>query len=146
MLQTSQIENFLSSKIIAIVGVSRKKDIPANAIFKKFNNAGYRVFAINPNASEIDGFKCYPDVLSLPAKPEGVFLASTPDVSERVVKECISLGIKQVWMHRGIGNGSYSEVAHSLCRDNDIDAITNGCPMMFIKPIDPFHRILRWLK
>lgn len=146
MLQTTLINQFLDSKVIAVVGVSRSKDIPANGIFNKFKSAGYEVYPINPNAENIEGEKCYPDLGALPSKPDAVLLASTPEVSEIVVGQCLDQGINKVWMHRGIGNGSYSTKAESFCRENEIDVITNGCPMMFIKPIDPFHRIFRWFK
>lgn len=146
MLQTSLIKEFLESKSIAVVGVSRKKDIPANAIFKKMADSGYDTYAINPNTADIDGIPCFPSISDLPEKPDSVFLAGPPHVSEIVVKECVVLGIKKVWMHKGIGDGSYSKTAQDYCRENGIEAIINGCPMMFIKPIDPFHRILRWFK
>ena len=146
MLQKDLIKNFLESKVIAVVGVSRKKDIPANGIFEKFRKAGYNTYPINPNAEEIGGAKCYPSITDLPEHPDGVLLAGTPDVSEQVARECIAVGVKNVWMHRGIGNGSYSEKAESIFKESGIQAITNGCPMMFIKPVDPFHRIFKWFK
>jgi len=146
MLQTKLIQQFLRGHVIAVVGVSRKKDIPANAIFQKFKQADYKVYAINPNTEDIDEIKCYPNINSLPFKPDSVLLAAKPQVSESAVEECISLGIKNVWMHRGIGIGSYSKKADLKCRENGIEAITNGCPMMFVKPVDPFHRIFKWFK
>ena len=146
MLQKELIDKFLDSKVIAVIGFSRKKDIPANYIYEKFEKAGYHVYAINPNTSEIDGVKCYPDIKSAPNLPEAVLLASTPEVSEIVVDQCIEQGIKKIWMHRGFGNGSYSKNAEVKCTDNGFEAITNGCPMMFVKPVDTFHRIFRWFK
>ena len=146
MLQTELIQKFLHGHVIAVIGVSRKKDIPANAIFQKFKKAGYEVYPINPNAQDIDGIKCYPDINSLPSKPDSVLLAGKPQVSEAVVEECISNDIKNIWMHRGIGEGSYSKKADKKCQENGIEAITNGCPMMFVSPVDPFHRIFKWFK
>jgi uncharacterized protein len=146
MLQKDLIKKFLESKSVAIIGVSRKKDIPANAIFDKFKKAGYNVYPVNPNASEIDGITCYENIKALPEKPEAVLLAGPPSVSEAVVKECIDIGVKNIWMHRGMGKGSYSKKAESDCNENGIQAITNGCPMMFISPVDPFHKVFRWFK
>ena len=146
MLQVEQIRRFLDSKVVAVFGVSRKKDIPANGIFEKFRKAGYEVYAINPNTEQIDGIQCYPNIDSIPDKVEAALLACHPSISEMAVEDCISQGITNIWMHKGIGNGSYSEEAEKKCQENGIEAITNGCPMMFIKPIDPFHRILKWFK
>ncbi len=146
MLQLDLINRFMDSRRIAVVGVSRKKDLPANYILKKLKASGYEAVAINPNADEIDGDRCYPSIKELQERPEAVMLAGTPATSENVIEECAEAGISLVWMHRGMGPGSYSRRAEIKCLEQGIDAITNGCPMMFIKPVDPFHRLLRWFK
>ena len=146
MLQLDLIKDFLAQKTIAIVGVSRKADIPANHIFDKFRSAGYHAYPVNPNAEEIDGEKCYPDLAHLPEKPDAVLLGSTPDVSFHIASEVIELQIPRVWMHKGIGKGSYSYEAAGKLIDHGVNVIKNGCPMMFIKNVDPFHRVLRWFK
>ena len=146
MLQIDLIHEFLSRKSVAVVGVSRMGDIPANMIFKRFLEAGYEAYPINPNTKEINGKVCYPNLQSLPTVPEAVFLAGTPAVSESTVDDCVELKVPIVWMHKGIGQGSFSEVARQKCEANGIQAIYNGCPMMFIKPVDPFHGILKWFK
>jgi hypothetical protein len=146
MLQIDLIEEFLDKKTIAVVGVSRKGKNPANLILKKFKSAGYETYGINPKATEIDGEKCYPDIGSLPIKPEAVMLAGPPGVSESAVLDCIEGKVSIVWMHRGMGEGSYSEKAEEECKANGIKVITNGCPMMFVGKVDPFHRVFRWFK
>lgn len=146
MLQVGLINQFLAENTIAVVGVSRDGDLPANHIYKKLKENHYKVYPVNPNTGTVEGDKCYPSVDSLPNKPDAVMLASTPRVSEEVVTECIASGIKNIWMHRGIGNGSYSEQATELCKRNGIEPITNGCPMMFVGKVDWFHRFFRWLK
>lgn len=145
MLQKDLIQEFLKTRELAIVGVSRANDIPANYIYKKFKSAGYKVHAVNPNTREIEGDPCYPSVLSLDTVTH-VFMAGTPRVSEECATECIRKGITHVWMHRGIGNGSYSMKAEAMLTQAGIKVITNGCPLMYLTPVDPFHRVLRWLK
>jgi predicted CoA-binding protein len=146
MLQVGLIHQFLAEKTIAVVGVSRDGDLPANHIYKKLRENNYRVYPVNPNAETVEGDKCYRSIGSLPSKPDAVMLASTPRVSEEVVTECITSGIKNIWMHRGIGEGSYSSVAEKYCRDHNVEPITNGCPMMFVGKVDWFHKFFRWIK
>ena len=136
MLQVDLINEFLSKKRIAVVGVSRKGDIPANEIYKNFKKTGYTVYPVNPNAAEIEGDTCYADIMSIPEKPEAVFLAGAPKVSQEVVEDCDKAQVPIVWMHRGIGKGSYSEEAEAYCKEHNIKVITNGCPFMFLKPVD----------
>lgn len=146
MLQKRLIDFFLVQPIIAVVGVSRSGDQPANHIFKKFRDLRYAVYPVNPFAEEAEGEKCYPDLFSLPLSPSAVMLASTPSVSLKTIKDCISLNVSVIWLHKGIGEGSYSKKAVDLAKQHGIQIIENGCPMMFLGEVDIFHRALRWWK
>jgi predicted CoA-binding protein len=33
-----------------------------NAIYKKLRDGGYRVYAVNPNATQVEGDRCYPNL------------------------------------------------------------------------------------
>ena len=48
-----QVAEFLGKKHIAVAGVSRDLQQPANAIYRKLRGAGYQVYAINPNAERM---------------------------------------------------------------------------------------------
>ncbi|MHB8906917.1 MAG: CoA-binding protein [Melioribacteraceae bacterium] len=136
-----KVNEFLSQKVIAITGVSRNpKTEVGNAIYKKFKSAGYTVYPINPFADQIEGDKCYPTLSSTPKKPDAVFIATNPAISVDVVRQCIENGVCRVWFHRSFGNGSFSESAAKLGEENGLSVIRSGCPMMFIKDADFFHR------
>lgn len=47
------------------------------------------------------------------------------------MRECIALGVPQVWMHRSIGPGSVSREAAELGRAQGIEVIAGGYPLMF---------------
>lgn len=140
-----KVENFLSKKIIAVAGVSRNPQTEVgNAIYKKFKSAGYTVYPINPSAEMIEGDKCYPNLKSIPQKAEAVLITTNPKNSLQVVRECSELGINLVWFHRSFGNGSYSKEAEDFCSNNGITAITNGCPMMYIRDADFGHKVAKF--
>lgn len=134
---------FLAQKRIAVAGVSRSADSTANGICDKLEQTGHTVFALNPNASEINGRACYPDVGAIPGGVDGVVLVTTPTVSEQIVQQCIAAGVTRVWMHRSIGN-SVSETAVAAARAAGIRVIAGGCPMMYQDPVDFGHACLRW--
>lgn len=145
MKTSEQITNFLSHKNIAVVGVSRNpKTSVGNIIYKKLKDAGYNIFQVNPNVDEIEGEKCYRSLSAAPVKVEAAFLTTHPQKSLDAVKECAGNGIKQVWFHRAFGDGSYSKEAEDFCKENGIDAITYGCPMMYVKPVDFGHKCIRF--
>jgi hypothetical protein len=138
------IAEFLRQKHLAVVGVSRDTRQFANAIYRKLKKAGYTVYAVNPNASSVEGDPCYPTLAALPQKVDGAVLATTPAVTERLVEECAQLGVPRVWMHRSFGTGSVSERAARLGRERGVTVIAGGCPMMYCDPVDPGHRCMRW--
>ncbi|MCX6169322.1 MAG: CoA-binding protein [Ignavibacteriales bacterium] len=138
-----KVNDFLSQKIIAIAGVSRNpKGEVGNPIYKKFKSAGYTVYPINPFADQIEGDKCYPKLSNTPKKPDAVFIATNPSASVDIVKQCIENGITRIWFHRAFGNGSFSEEAAKLGEENRFTVIRSGCPMMFIKDADFFHKLI----
>ena len=139
------VARFLDKKHIAVAGVSRDPNQPANYILRKLRDSGHDVYAINPKASQLEGSICYPDLRSVPQPVEAVLIATHPGVSTRVVQDCAELGIRQVWFHRSFGNGSVSPEAVQLCREREIDCIVGGCPMMYCDPVDVGHRCMRWL-
>lgn len=138
------VRQFLSGKRFAVAGVSRSGDVAANAVFNKLKNAGYEVFPVNPNAGEVEGDKCYPDIASIPGEIDGVVIGTHPDVSADIVRQCAVAGVKRVWFHRSFGQGSVSDEAVEECEHLGIDALVGGCPLMFIEPVDVAHKCMRW--
>lgn len=143
---TEVAKEFLDHKRIAVTGVSRD---PAghggNVVYQRLRERGYQVFAVNPNADEIDGQKCYHDLKSIPGGVEAVVIATRPEVAEDTMRECGELGIRYAWMHRSFGPGSVSETATEYGRRHGITVIDGGCPLMFPPTSDPAHRVMRWM-
>ena len=48
-------EEFLAQSRIAVAGVSRDSKQPANLIYRRLRDTGHEVFAVNPNAAEVEG-------------------------------------------------------------------------------------------
>jgi predicted CoA-binding protein len=138
------ITEFLAQKRIAVAGVSRTTQQPANAIYRRLRDTGHQVFATNPEAERVEGDPCYPGLRALPSPVDGVVIATPPSAAVEVVREAAELGIERVWIHRSFGDGSVAEDAVSLCREKGISVIVGGCPMMFCGRVDPFHRCMRW--
>jgi uncharacterized protein len=135
---------FLANKRIAVTGVSRTaKDHGANTVFKRLRDRGYEVFAVNPNADQVEGAPCYHDLKSIPGGVEAVVIATAPSRAEDTVRECDELGIRHVWMHRGPGRGSVSDAATTYGRAHGITVIDGGCPCMFDPTADFGHKIMR---
>ena len=143
-------QDFLAQNKIAIVGVSDKRETGCNAGYRKFKDAGYKVYAVNPRMTTFEGDPCYPDLKSIPDKPDAVFIFTNPKVTDQIVQQCVDLGIKRIWMHclmgtkPGLAAGmtSVSQEAVQVCRENGITVIPGACPNQFLKP-DFFHSFAR---
>jgi len=148
----SLVQDFLAQKRIAVVGVSDKRETGCNMAYHKFKAEGYAVAAVNPRLTTFEGDPCYPDLQSIPEKPDAVFILAKPSVTEQIVRQCVELGIKHVWMHCMMGTkpglaagmSSVSPEAVRLCQENGIAVIPGACPNQYLKP-DFGHAIMRGL-
>ena len=136
---------FLSKKRIAVTGVSRNpKTHGANFVYQRLRDRGYEVFAVNPNAAEVEGDPSFPDLKSIPGGVEAVVMGTKPERAEATMRECDRLGIRNVWMHRSFGGGSVSDAATEYGRERGITVIDGGCPLMFEPTADFGHKAIRF--
>ena len=144
------VEDFLAQKKIAVVGVSDERETGCNLGYRTFKKKGYDVYAVNPRLTTFEGEPCYPDLGSIPEKPDGVFILANPKITEEIVQQCVDLGIKRVWMHCMMGTKpglaqsmtSVSQDAVQMCRENGIQVIPGSCPNQFLNP-DFAHTVMR---
>lgn len=134
------IDDFLSQKRIAIVGVTRDEKEWGRALYDQFKRRGYDAYAVNPTRA-IPGIQCYGHLRDIPRSLDGVILVVPPAVTEQVVREVAELKIPRVWMHRGVGNGAVSKSAIEFCRENSIKVIYGVCPMMYLPGSGFGHRL-----
>jgi len=135
---------FLQARRVAVTGVSRTAaGHGGNAVFQGLRARGFEVFAVNPNADEIDGEPCYHDLASIPGGVDAVVIATRPEAAGPTVRECEQLGITKVWLHRSLGAGSVSAPAADYARDHGLHVISGGCPLMFGADADRGHKMMR---
>jgi len=138
MVRLKQIEEFLASEPIALVGVSRNPKKFGFAAFKELKEKGMNVIPVNPNAQEILGTKVYPDIQALPADVKGLIIMTGKDKTADIIKEAREKGYKQIWIQQMAGT---PEAIKEL-EGSDINYITGQCILMHYKPhsIHKFHR------
>src|SRR5262245_20652054 len=93
------ISALLRPRAIALVGVSAKGGAGAN-ILKSGQRFGFAVptWPVNPNATEIDGQRCYGSLAELPAVPDCVIVALPADAVHNVVAQAAALGVRGVYV------------------------------------------------
>jgi uncharacterized protein len=137
---------FLSNKRIAVTGVSRKpQSHGSNVVYQRLRERGYEVFAVNPNAEQVEGDRSYRDLKSIPGGVDAVVIGTKPQTAETTMRECAELGVRQVWMHRSVDAGSVSTAATKYGRERGITVIDGGCPLMFDPVSDGGHKAMRFV-
>lgn len=141
MNSKQDVEDFLASKTIGVVGLSR--DLASFSVMasRQLKAGGYQLVGITPAAAEIDGIKCHTKLADLPSKPDGLIFFTQPSVTETVVQEAKALGIKHVWIQMGAENQAVKE----YCATNEMAAVTGQCIMMHAQPVKSFHGFHRWI-
>jgi predicted CoA-binding protein len=137
---------FLANRRIAVTGVSRHPEgHGSNVVYQRLRERGYEVFAVSPNADQVEGDTCYHDLGSIPGGVGAVVIGTRPATAEATMRECARLGIKHVWMHRSMGGGSVSAAATAYGRQQGLSVIPGGCPLMFEPVSDGGHRAMKFV-
>ncbi|HEY3374543.1 MAG TPA: CoA-binding protein [Candidatus Aquicultor sp.] len=112
--------------VIAIVGASNDHGKYGYRVYNDLKNGGYKVYPVNPNEKHIQDDQAYPDVQSLPEKPDVVDIVTPPNVTEKVVKEAVEQGINIIWMQPG----SESQAAIEYVENSPSDVVYDTCIMV----------------
>ncbi len=137
MVSKATVDEFLSCRRIAVIGVSRSGKKFGNSVFKELRSKGYEVYPVNQYAGEIEGTKCYTDLKALKGMVDGAVFVIPPDQTEKLIAEAASAGIGLIWLQRG----SESSNAIKLCSDYGLKAVYGECILMFAEPAAFFHRM-----
>jgi len=137
MTTLKQINDFIDSQPIAMVGVSRNPKKFGYAAFKELKEKGMKIIPVNPEADQILGEKCFQNVGKLPPDVKSILIMTKKDKTATVVREAKEKGIKQIWIQQS----SDSKEALDELKGSDISYITGQCILMHYKPhsIHKFH-------
>ncbi|MBN1855725.1 MAG: CoA-binding protein [Dehalococcoidia bacterium] len=99
------IKKILSnSKTVAMVGLSANPEHDSQLVAAYLSRHGYTVIPINPNASEIMGWKSYASLRDLPEPPDVVDVFRRAEAVPAIADDAITVGAKALWMQLGIVN------------------------------------------
>jgi predicted CoA-binding protein len=104
-------EILLSSRTIAIVGLSSNPEKDSNNIARYLKDQSYRIIPVNPTASEILGERSYPNLTSIPEPVDVVQIFRRSEDVPPIVDEAVAIGAKVVWMQEGIVNVAAAQTA-----------------------------------
>jgi predicted CoA-binding protein len=101
MASKGQIKQFFSSPSFGVAGASNDRNKFGNKVLRKYLEHDLKAYPINPNEKVIEGLPCLKSVMDLPAETQSLSIITPSDVTEKIVREAIQKGIKNIWMQPG---------------------------------------------
>lgn len=129
------IRDFVSGKRIAVVGVSRTGKKFGNIVATELKQRGYQVFAVHPEAKEIAGEPCYPNLASLAGKVDGAVICVPPSKAGDVVRDAAAAGIQRIWLQQGAESADVIAQAREL----GLTTVAGKCLLMYAEPVRSLH-------
>lgn len=104
----------LSSRVIAVVGLSDNPRRDSHGVARYLLNAGYTIVPVNPNVDNVLGVKSYPTLDDVPEKIDIVNIFRRAEFVPDVVESAIRVHARAAWMQLGVfhpGAADYADRA-----------------------------------
>ena len=112
-----------TARIIAVVGLSDKPERYSFIVAAYLQRVGYTIYPVNPMISETLGEKSFPDLLSLPEKPDVVDVFRRSEFVPEIVEQAIRIKAPVIWMQEGV----IHEEAAKRARKAGITVVMDRC-------------------
>jgi uncharacterized protein len=104
-------EILMSSKTIAVVGLSSRRLRPSFGVAEYLKSAGYHIIPVNPRESEVLGEKSYARLEDVPDGVDIVDIFRRSEFVPEIVESAIHIGARAVWMQEGVIHAEAAERA-----------------------------------
>lgn len=128
MTITERIEAFLGAEAFGVVGASTNRDKYGNKVLRCYQQNRHKVVPVHPVESRIEGMECVSSVTELPGQVSSLSIITPPQVTERVVEQAVTKGIRNVWMQPG----AESPRAVATCEAAGINVIADGSCLLVV--------------
>ncbi len=102
-----------SSKTIAVVGLSSKRQRPSYGVAEYMQNSGYRILPVNPGEREVLGERSFARLDEAPRPVDIVNIFRRSEFVPAIVEDAIRIGARAVWMQEGVFHPAAAERARS---------------------------------
>jgi predicted CoA-binding protein len=136
----SSINDFLTPKSFAFIGLSRDPKKFSRAVFKELIAKGYDIYPVNPNMDDVEGVRCYHDVAELTGSVHHALFMTPKSGTAAAVENAIEHGFTHIWIQQG----AETKDAIDLANAKGVKLVAGACIMMHSNPtgVHKFHRFL----
>ncbi len=112
-----------SSRTIAVVGLSSRRQRPSYGVAEYLQGAGYRILPVNPHESEVLGERSYARLEDIAEKVDIVDVFRRSEFVPEIVESAIRIGAQAVWMQEGVIHAGAAQRA----RDAGLIVVMDTC-------------------
>lgn len=116
----------LPDPLIAVVGATDRPGKFGGRIYRDLKAKGYRVVAVNPGRTTVDGDEAFRSVADLPERPDIVNVVVPPPRTLRVLDDVAELDDAAVWIQPGAADKAVRDRVSEL----GIPALIDACIMV----------------
>lgn len=144
------LEVMLHPKSLAVVGATRSSRNGFPGMFNRIAQFGFagRMYPINPHTDEVDGYKAYPSLVSLPEPADLVIVSVPAPAVPDALRDCAASGSKNVhiftagFKETGEEEGiRLQEELEKIAVDGDLRVVGPNCMGLYV----PRSRLLTWM-
>jgi predicted CoA-binding protein len=111
---------------VAIVGANNHPSKYGYVIYRDLKRKGFKLFPVNPHTAEVDGDRSYATLAEIPERPAIVNFVTPPKATLEILKQCVSLDLKNVWLQPG----SESPEVMEFVQENNFNYLAHACIMV----------------
>lgn len=119
-------ELFAAARNIAVVGLSPDPARPSHQIASYLQRRGYRIFPVNPRATEVLGESAYARLEEIPEKIDIVDVFRRSEEVPAIADSAIAIGARCLWLQVGVEHAE----AEAKARAAGLQVISNACIMV----------------
>ncbi len=116
-------------RAVAVIGASRRLGTVGRSVLENIKSGGYagQLYAVNPNARQVGGVPCFPDVASLPETPDLALLAVPPAAVVDTAEACGRRGVRGLVVFAAAIDAPTSADLLAVCRRYGMRLIGPNC-------------------
>ncbi len=125
----ASLAHLLNPASMAVVGASRKQGSIGRTLLRNIRGAGFagNVYAVNPNAEEIDGLRCVRSAAELPEPVDLAVIAVPAAAVAAAAQECGKRGVRALVVITAGLDGAQKAGILATCRQHDMRLVGPNC-------------------
>lgn len=141
---------FGTPRVLAIIGMSRKKDAFSSYVYDELTGKGYTLYCVNPtigdSAHPVDleiekkqfAVTIYPSLKDLPGNelPEGALFFTPKSETQAALEDARRQGVKKFWVQQGTADPETLD----WIKAEGLPAVTRHCILMYAEPVKSIHK------